>query len=130
MLTFPACADLLDVRPIVRPGTGFFLLPVAVYFARSLVLLSLEAMFDPSSRRLVLFGPQAGPRYRRLRIGAAGVLLLLILAVTAPVYPLFSRIEPMVLGFPLAFAWVIGAILVSFAALLVLFLNEDASEER
>ena len=87
-------------------------------------------MPDPTSRRLVLFSPHAGPRYRRLRLGVAGVLFLLVLAVTAPVYPLFSSIEPTVLGFPLSFAWVIGAILVSFATLLVLFLNEDPSEER
>ena len=87
---------------------------------------------DPTlpPRRLVLFAPGTSARYRRIRLGVALVLFLLGLCVIAPVYPVFSTTEPYVLGFPMSFAWVIGALVLSFLAVLFLFFSEDRAGGR
>ena len=47
-----------------------------------------------------------------------GVYLLAALLLIWPVYPLFSGVEPLILGLPLSLAWVVMALGVMFGALL------------
>jgi len=75
----------------------------------------------------------AGPRPNPRRADRHGVYVavaifyaLLFLAVIWPVYPLFARIEPRILGMPLSMAYVVAALLLSFAILLGLYLWEGA----
>lgn len=47
------------------------------------------------------------------------------MAMIWPVYPYFSRIEPMVLGMPFSLFYLIVVLVVSFLALITLFLWEE-----
>lgn len=78
----------------------------------------------PPDRRLHLFAPEAPPGYRRRRLAFAGLMLLATVAVCWPVYPLFSGVRPLLLGLPLSLAWVVGWLLVTFVALLMLYRSE------
>ncbi len=91
---------------------------------------------DPASNRedaalpkgLALFRPGTSSAKRRRR----GIFLAIYLAVGSlvmwPVYPRFAGVEPLILGLPLSFAWVVLAVVLMFGALLWLFLNEDHDE--
>lgn len=74
---------------------------------------------------LMLFKPGTPPRVRRRRLIFLAAWLVTAAMVLWPVYPIFSGIEPLVLGLPFGFVWVITAILVGFFALLWLFLGEE-----
>lgn len=76
-------------------------------------------------RGLVFFTSTATPAHRRRRRLFLVFYLLAGSAVLWPVYPWFASAEPRILGLPLAFAWVVGALLAIFAALLWLYLGED-----
>lgn len=56
------------------------------------------------------------------------IFLLLLLCIQMglvwPVYPLFSSIEPMVLGIPFSFVWVILMLFCAFSLMLWYFLND------
>lgn len=56
--------------------------------------------------------PNRGPLFAFLT-----VVLIAGLALIWPVYPLARSIQPYVLGFPFSFAWVIGWLVLVFAAL-------------
>ncbi|MEM8993162.1 MAG: hypothetical protein AAGF23_00090 [Acidobacteriota bacterium] len=43
-----------------------------------------------------------------------------------PIYPLMSGATPLVLGLPRSLAWILGAMVLMFAALLWLFLGDEA----
>ncbi len=51
---------------------------------------------------------------------AAGMFVIMVLAVTWPVITLFRTAEPLILGLPLSMAWPIGWILIGWITLLVL----------
>jgi len=57
-------------------------------------------------------------------VAVAVFYILLFLAVIWPVYPAFATIEPRILGMPFSMAYVVGALLLSFSALLWLYLWE------
>ena len=57
-------------------------------------------------------------------VAVAVFYILLFLAVIWPVYPAFATIEPRILGMPLSMAYVVAALLLSFSALLWLYLWE------
>ncbi len=57
------------------------------------------------------------------------LLLLIQLGLIWPVYAIFSGIEPMILGLPLSFAWVIFLLLSSFFLLLWYHLSEPTDSE-
>lgn len=80
-------------------------------------------------RGLVFFPGDENPAVRRRRWIFVAVLVAAAVALTWPVYPLFSAASPLVLGLPLCFAWVVLWLGVVFTALLWLFLGEEASEE-
>ncbi len=85
---------------------------------------------DPETTRrelpvgLTLFRPGTDPAKKRRRGVFLGIYLLAAALLVWPVYPLFSGIQPLILGLPLSFAWVVAALLVMFGALLWLYRTE------
>ncbi len=77
------------------------------------------------SLRPLLFPPGTDPARRRRRTIFLAVYVLIALLVIWPVYPLFSRTFPLVLGLPLSLAWVVMALGLMFGALLWLFRSEE-----
>ncbi len=78
-----------------------------------------------SSAKLELFPPGTTPAKRRRRLLFLAVYVLAAALLIWPVYPMFSGIKPLILGLPLSFAWVVIALLVMFAALLLLFRADE-----
>ena len=74
--------------------------------------------------------PQFAFTLRRSRILFVLVMLTAMLAVVWPGHALFSSAEPLILGFPLSFAWIIFWVIVSFAAMMTLYLSDIKHEER
>lgn len=58
------------------------------------------------------------------------ICLFLQAAVIWPVYSMFADPEPMVLGLPLSFAWMILIILLSFSTMLIFFQFDEAKNEE
>lgn len=50
--------------------------------------------------------------------------LIIQLSLIWPIYPLFSAVDPMILGLPLSFAWVIFVLLAAFSLLLWYYLSD------
>ena len=48
-------------------------------------------------------------------------MVLIFLPTVFPIFALANRVEPLVLGFPFAFFWVVLWIVIAFSALLVLY---------
>ncbi|MEM6645917.1 MAG: hypothetical protein AAF730_06665 [Bacteroidota bacterium] len=71
-----------------------------------------------------LFKPTASAAYRRKRLGFAALVLLAFCALTAPAYTLVAHAQPFVLGLPLSLAWIIGWMLMMFAALIALYRSD------
>lgn len=79
---------------------------------------------DPKPKLLFTF------TLRRSRIVFVIVMLVTALAVVWPGHALFSSPKPLILGFPLSFAWVIFWVLVSFAAMSALYLSDLNHEDE
>ncbi|TVR28774.1 MAG: hypothetical protein EA390_11115 [Balneolaceae bacterium] len=67
--------------------------------------------------------------FRRSRIAFVIVMLLATIAVIWPGYALFSSATPLILGFPLSFAWIIFWVIVSFSAMMALYISDSNHEE-
>lgn len=76
--------------------------------------------------RLTLFKSTDSPKLKRRRLIFLAVWCCAAAMVLWPIYPVFSGVEPLILGLPLAFAWVILTVLVMFVALLWLYLGEES----
>lgn len=76
-------------------------------------------------RGLVLFPPGTSPARKRRRLLFVAVYLAVVAMLVWPVYPVFSGVFPLILGLPLSLAWVVLALALSFAALVVLYLTEE-----
>lgn len=61
---------------------------------------------------------------RSVYVGVAVFYTALFFALIWPVYPRFATIAPRILGVPFSLAYVVGALLLSFAGLLCLYLWE------
>lgn len=71
----------------------------------------------------------AGNSTRKKRSFILIALLAIIqICLIWPVYPLFGSAEPLILGIPLSFFWVILMVLTSFFALLTFFIKENQEE--
>jgi hypothetical protein len=74
---------------------------------------------------------QKFPWYRRVFFG---IMLIVQLSIIWPGFALFSAAEPLILGFPLSFAWLIAMLLLGFAAFIGLYImdnrREDAAESE
>lgn len=63
---------------------------------------------------------------RKKRAYIVVILLTFVqLSMLWPIYPLFASATPLILGFPLSFAWVILMVICSFSFLLWFFINEE-----
>jgi hypothetical protein len=71
--------------------------------------------------RIVLFNDNASKAYRTRRLVFLSVLILGLLSIIWPIYPLFGDIRPFILGLPLSFAWPIIWLVIIFLALLFLY---------
>jgi hypothetical protein len=77
----------------------------------------------------VVFPPGTSAGSRRRRLVFAAVYLAVAAALVWPVFPAVARAFPLVLGLPLSFAWVVGALVVGFAALVALYCG-DLTDQR
>ena len=85
---------------------------------------------EPFGRGLVLFRPGTPASVRRGRWAFLIAYVLIGLSIIWPVYPRFAGPEPRILGLPLFFAWVLGALLAIFVSLLALYRAEQHDKER
>lgn len=87
-------------------------------------------------KRPILFSLRTDARRRRVYAVAIVYFVAAFIAMVWPVYPLFSRIRPLVLGLPLSLFYLVTVLSVSFFVLLGLYLWEaiqgllDADDER
>ena len=68
--------------------------------------------------------------HRRSRVLFVLVMLFAGLAVVWPGQALFSSATPLVLGFPLSFAWIIFWVIVCFVSMMSLYLSDAKHEEN
>ncbi|MEM7349454.1 MAG: hypothetical protein AAF657_01515 [Acidobacteriota bacterium] len=80
----------------------------------------------PSGLTLVRDGTDPAKRRRRLIFVSLYTLVAVLLVW--PIFPLFSGIEPLILGLPLSFAWVVLALSIMFGALIWLYRTDDHDE--
>lgn len=71
------------------------------------------------------FPSELSGRERRVYGGLTLLFVLVLLALTWPVYTLFSGIRPLVLGMPFSLFYIVVVLVVSFLLLLGLYLWED-----
>lgn len=67
--------------------------------------------------------------YFRSRLLFVSVISTLTLFLVWPGYKIFADSEPLILGFPLSFAWVIFCTIIGFLALLRLYYSDNQREE-
>ena len=72
-----------------------------------------------------IFSSKLSPTERKVYKSATAFFIAVFLAMIWPIYPFFSRIEPRVLGLPLALFYLIAMLLLCFSVLLSLYLWED-----
>lgn len=73
----------------------------------------------------MLFSPRTEAPRRRVYAAATVYFVAVFVAMMWPVYPLFSRIRPFVLGLPLSLLYIVTLLSVSFFVLLGLYLWES-----
>jgi len=66
---------------------------------------------------------------RRSRLIFIAAMLVTSVAVIWPGHAIFSSATPLILGFPLSFAWIILWVLIGFAAMLGLYLSDSHDDE-
>ncbi len=67
----------------------------------------------------------------RIKKRAVIFFCLVFLAMIWPIYPIFSRIDPMILGIPFSLFYLIFLLVTSFLVLFGLYrLEEDSGEEE
>ena len=67
--------------------------------------------------------------YRLSRIFFCIIIILLSLFLVWPGYALFSSPTPLILGFPLSFAWVIFGTIIGFISLYTLYRMDNKREK-
>lgn len=66
---------------------------------------------------------------RRTRIIFGTVMLITSLAIIWPGHAIFSSATPLILGFPLSFAWIILWVIIGFAALVGIYLSDEHEDK-
>lgn len=79
----------------------------------------------PRKRTYIAIGSHV---FRANRVFIIAVALLASLSIMWPGYPLFSGIEPFILGLPLSFAWMILWVIIGFAAMVALYISDNKEE--
>ena len=59
-----------------------------------------------------------------------GYFIVAVLSTMWPIYPIFSRIRPLVVGIPFSLAYLVFLVLLSFLVLLALFTWEQKQDRR
>ncbi len=80
---------------------------------------------EPVANGLQLFPPGTDPGKRRRRLIFVAICFAITACLIWPIYPLFSGVQPLILGLPLSFAWVVMDLALIFVALLWLYKSED-----
>ena len=80
---------------------------------------------EPLPTGLLLFRPGTDPAKRRRRLIFLAIYLVVAALLVWPVFPMFSGIQPLILGLPLSLAWVLLALAVIFVALLWIYRAEE-----
>jgi hypothetical protein len=62
---------------------------------------------------------------RRSRLIFIAVIIITALAIIWPGHAIFASAKPLILGFPLSFAWIILWVLIGFGAMLGLYLADS-----
>lgn len=66
---------------------------------------------------------------RRSRIIFISTIIITSFAIIWPGYAVFSSATPLILGFPLSFAWIIMWVIIGFAAMMGLYLTDSHDDE-
>lgn len=85
---------------------------------------------EPVSGGLELFPPGTDPAKRRRRLTFVAICCAITACLIWPIYPMFSGVEPLILGLPLSFAWVVLNLALIFVALLWLYKTDDHGESE
>ncbi len=72
-----------------------------------------------------IFGRRIPPN----RVAFFIVVAFIQLGVIWPLYAVFSSAEPLILGFPLSFAWLIFILLLAFASMVFLYITDYRPDE-
>ena len=75
------------------------------------------------------FPSELDARERRIYGGLTAFFVAVLLALTWPIYSVFSGIRPLVLGMPFSLFYIVAVLVVSFVVLLGLYLWEDRRGE-
>jgi TRAP-type C4-dicarboxylate transport system permease small subunit len=75
--------------------------------------------------KLVIFSSDLSPSERRVYKAATILFVAIFFAFMWPIYPIFNRIRPLVLGMPASLCYLVFLVGVAFAAILALYLWED-----
>ncbi|MBO6792449.1 MAG: hypothetical protein JJ895_00970 [Balneolaceae bacterium] len=85
-------------------------------------------MSSKSSIPNTLIFSGSSPHLKKRTFVAVGILFLVQCCLIWPIFPLFADPEPLILGFPQPFAWVILMVCISFTTLLMLFLKDKKEQ--
>lgn len=70
------------------------------------------------------------PSFRRSRVIFFAVMTVIAIFLVWPGYTLFSSATPLILGFPLSFAWVIFCTIAGFIALMLLYRSDHKNNNH
>ena len=73
----------------------------------------------------VVFSSKLTPAERRVYKAATFLFIAVFFAFLWPVYPLFNRVRPLLLGMPMSLFYLVTVLSVAFVAILVLYRWED-----
>ena len=79
---------------------------------------------EPLPTGLLLFRPGTDPAKRRRRLIFLAIYFVVAALLVWPIFPMFSGIEPLILGLPFSLAWVLMDLTVIFVAVLWLYRTE------
>ena len=87
--------------------------------------MPIDRKAGPSVRKPRFFATALSVKERLVYGGVTVVFIGTFLATMWPIYPLFNRIRPFVLGVPASLVYLVALVLVSFLTLLALYRWED-----
>ena len=73
----------------------------------------------------VIFSSELSPSERRIYRAATILFIAVFFAFMWPIYPIFNRIRPLILGMPASLFYLVFLLSVAFVAILALYLWED-----
>lgn len=86
--------------------------------------MSTQNRASETTQGLALFRNHK-PASRKRRITFLVIYAVVVVMLTWPVFPRFAAAEPLILGLPISFAWVVAALLIMFGALIWLYRSDN-----